>query len=336
MRWRYRFTVLTVVVAVALLGWGAFVTSIDAGMAVPDWPASFGSFDPFQTGYHDPADPAAAWWNRVPILAEHGHRLLGALIGLMTLVLAGWTWVKDPRRWMRWLGVFALVLVIAQGVLGGLRVVYASMNLAMVHACVAQIFFSLLVAMTLFTSRGWLRADGLAVSSSTSASSVPLLRALAVATAVVLYGQIILGVLLRHPGTGIDPMLAGIHMTGAFVALGLIAATFAVVRRHFKADRLVRRGANALLGIVVVQMLLGFTAYFTLLDESGMLQPSNVQVIVNSAHLIVGALLMASAVCLAILALRRTARGTAASRGGAASASASRRTGPTLQPSSAR
>ncbi len=299
-RWRYRFSILTVLVGVALIGWGGFVTSINAGLAVPDWPASFGSFDPFTTGFHDPGDPAAAWWDRVPILAEHGHRLWGALIGLLTMTLAAWTWGADPRTWMRRLGLAALALVIAQGVLGGLRVVLVSVDLAVVHACVAQIFFSLLVAMTLFTSRGWMQGAPPA-SRSEKAS---LLRWMAGLTAAALYGQIILGALLRHPGTGIDPMLAGVHIAGAFVATGLIAATYAVVRRHFGGRRMLRRAAGAMAGLLAAQVALGFTAYFVLLDEAGMLQPSNFQVIVNTSHLIIGTLLMASAAILALLAWR--------------------------------
>ena len=308
MRWRHRSTILAVLVAVALIGWGGFVTSIDAGMAVPDWPASFGSFDPFQTGFHDPADPAAAWWNRVPILAEHGHRLLGMLMGLFTVVLALWTWRADPRRWMRVLGFAALGLVIAQGVLGGLRVRLISVDLAVVHACVAQIFFSLLVALALFTSKGWMQARPLSASLEN-----PLrLRWMAGLTAAMLYVQIILGALLRHPGTGLDPMLAGIHMAGAFVAAGLIITTFVLVRQR-STGRLLRWAASAMLGLLIAQVALGFTAYFVLLDEAGVLQPSNFQVVVNTSHLVVGTLLMASAVSLLLLAWHRPARAAAPS-----------------------
>ena len=89
---RRRFTAVTLLVSVLLLGWGAFVTSIDAGLAVPDWPTSFNSFDPF--------NPWPAWWTVTPILAEHGHRLLGALVGMLTAVLAVWTWKLDDRPWM--------------------------------------------------------------------------------------------------------------------------------------------------------------------------------------------------------------------------------------------
>src|SRR5690554_6485033 len=127
---RFWYTIALYATTVVLIGWGGFVTSIDAGLAVPDWPTSFNSYDPF--------NPWPEWWTLTPVLAEHGHRLLGALVGLLTIGLAVWTWRFDERRWMRRLGFGALVLVILQGTLGGLRVVFASLDLAVVHACVAQ------------------------------------------------------------------------------------------------------------------------------------------------------------------------------------------------------
>ena len=121
-RWRYRFTVLTGLSTILLMAWGAFVTSINAGLAVPDWPSSFNSYDPF--------NPWPEWWKLTPVLAEHGHRLLGMLTGALTLILAVWTWIAEPRGWLKKLAIIALVLVSLQGVLGGLRVVWLSLDLA--------------------------------------------------------------------------------------------------------------------------------------------------------------------------------------------------------------
>lgn len=289
-RWRHRFTLLTTVVTTALLAWGAFVTSINAGLAVPDWPTSFNSLDPF--------NPWPSWWTLTPVLAEHGHRLLGALVGLLTVVLAVWTWLADPRRWMRRLGVGALVLVIAQGTLGGLRVVWVSLDLAVVHACVAQIFFSTVVAMALFTSPSWLRG-------AAPGGGVPQrLRAWALGTAGMIYVQIILGALLRHPGTGIDPLLAGLHIAGAVLATAAVLYTGTYAHRHVAAAP-VRRTARAMLGLLALQVTLGVTAYVVTLDEAGMVRASNLQVVVNTTHMVVGALLMASAVGLVLLAHRQ-------------------------------
>ncbi|MDX1547213.1 MAG: COX15/CtaA family protein [Rhodothermales bacterium] len=299
-RYRFRFTVLTVVVTVALMAWGGLVTSIDAGLAVPDWPTSFGSMDPFATGYEDPSDPSARWWHHLPILAEHGHRLLGALVGLLTLILAGWTWFRDDRRWMRRLGLGVLALVIFQGILGGLRVTEVSLTLAMVHACTAQIFFALLVAMALFTSAAWRHGGG----SVPATAGGRRLRHRALATAIAIYLQIVLGALLRHFGTGIDPFFAGIHIGGAVAVVGLIGMTVYLVRRHAGGAPLVRRAGAVLLGTVGVQFALGLMAFAVLLFETQAGRRSLVQIVLNSAHLIVGAVLLAAAVCLVLLSRR--------------------------------
>lgn len=295
-RWRFRFTVLTSVTTVLLLGWGAFVTSINAGLAVPDWPSSFNSYDPF--------NPWPEWWKLTPVLAEHGHRLLGALVGLFTLILAAWTWIADPRRWMRLLAVGALVLVTAQGVLGGLRVVLISLDLAVVHACVAQIYFGTIIGLCIFTSRSWLERD----LGQFDPGRLPTLRRVAIVTVVVLYIQIILGALLRHPGTGIDPVLVLLHLGGAVTATAAIVVLFGHVRRHHRRARIVGPAVRILVGLVVVQFALGITAYFVTLDDSGILQPSNLQVLVNTTHMVTGALLMGAAVA-ALLGAYHLVRG---------------------------
>lgn len=291
--WRRRFSVLTVVFTALLISWGGFVTSINAGMAVPDWPSTFGSYDPFKTGLQ-------GWWRQTPVLAEHGHRLLGALVGLCTLVLAGWTWLKDPRRWMRGLGLSALVLVIVQGVLGGIRVTENSIALAAIHASMAQIFFSLLVAMTLFTTTGWLRARHRPASRAPAAS----LRRLTLATAGLLYGQIVLGALLRQFGHGIDQTFALIHITGAFVVTGFVFATFVSIQKHFDDTPPLKRGGWAMLLMLGLQFALGLFAYLVLINDMAQSIRSGLQIILTVAHVIVGALLMAATVWTTLLAWR--------------------------------
>lgn len=302
-RWRYRYSILTTAVAVLLISWGGLVTSIDAGLAVPDWPTSFGSYDPFQTGFEDPTDPSARWWHRLPVLAEHGHRLLGALVGFLIIGLALWTWRADPRSWMRKLGFVALGLVIFQGILGGLRVIWVSLDLAVVHALVAQIFFALLVAMTLFTAKGWLQSP----SSPPISPALDRLKRLSTATVVVLYIQIILGALLRHPGFGVDLVFSSIHIVGAIAVVVLVLLTFSQVRQHFGDYSLLNRSAWLMLGIVTVQILLGFSAFTILLLDTNLAQRSVLQVVLNSSHLVVGALLMAATVSLWLLSFRKSA-----------------------------
>ncbi len=282
------FTLLTFLVAIALLAWGAFVTSIDAGLAVPDWPTSFDSYDPF--------NPWPNWWTVTPVLAEHGHRLMGALVGFLTLVLAFWTWRAESRSWMRKLGFAALALVIAQGTLGGLRVVWVSLDLAVVHACVAQLFFALLACMTLFQTESWSNPKPMARRSGVR-------HILWIAPASV-YLQIIFGALLRHPGTGIDTTLVAIHLGWAFVATAMVAVMVSRIRTTMPMGGWLDKMSLSVITILVLQVALGLFAYFVLLDESGRIQPSNVQVIANTAHMVIGALLFASTVTTAVLAAR--------------------------------
>ena len=299
-RWRHRYSIFGIALSLALIGWGGVVTSIDAGLAVPDWPSSFGSYDPLHTGFNDSANPSSRWWRHLPILAEHGHRLLGALVGLWVLTLALWTWRADPRRWMRILGASALGLVILQGVLGGLRVLWVSLDLAVAHALGAQLFFSVIVAMTLFTSPPWVRGH-------VAPAAPEKARRLSLATALAIYGQILLGALLRHPGAGVHLGFTMVHVTGSLVVLGLILATCSCVRRDFPSNRLLNRAAWAMIGAVVAQMLLGLFALIVLVFESSLAERSATQVTLNSAHVVLGALLLGIAVCLMLLLMRRAA-----------------------------
>ena len=286
----HKFILVTIGATLCLVGWGGFVTSINAGLAVPDWPTSFNSWDPLS--------PFPGWWQQTPVLAEHGHRLLGALVGLLTLVLAAWTWKVDPRLGMRALGVMTLVVVILQGVLGGLRVILVSLDLAIVHAVTAQIFLGLLVALAVMTSEGWLtRSDQ---------TELPKERARiakwAIGAAFAILFQIALGALLRHPGEGIDLLLAMTHITGAFVVFAVVFHLIRIGLGDHRDDDRLRRGLMGIMLVLTSQVILGITAYFVLLNQKGMVVPSNLQVIVNSLHVVVGAVLWGAAVAIAVWA----------------------------------
>ena len=147
--WLYWFAVLTALATLALIGIGGLVTSHEAGMSVPDWPTTY--------GYNMFLFPINKWLGG--IFYEHSHRLLASLVGLMTTILAIWLWLKDSRPWMHWLGVAAFLLVVAQGVLGGLRVTMHMDSLGIYHATIAQLFFVLTCAIALFTSRWWMKLE---------------------------------------------------------------------------------------------------------------------------------------------------------------------------------
>ena len=137
--WLHWFAVLAAAATFLLLGAGGLVTSHGAGMSVPDWPNSY--------GYNMFLFPPSKWVGG--IFYEHTHRLWASAVGLMTTILAVWIWLKDSRRWMKWLGVAAFLLVVLQGVLGGLRVVLIDADLGIVHGIVGQTFFVLMCALAL-------------------------------------------------------------------------------------------------------------------------------------------------------------------------------------------
>lgn len=134
-RWPRFWAVLLVCTTFPLIWVGGLVTSYDAGMAVPDWPSTYGYnlfLYPWQTWLFGPWD----------LVIEHGHRLLGALAGVVTILLNVSVWRCDHRRWMRWIALTALLLVIGQGLLGGARVHFDQRTIAMIHGCVGPSFFA--------------------------------------------------------------------------------------------------------------------------------------------------------------------------------------------------
>lgn len=297
-RWRFHYAASGLVLCLILVSWGGVVTSIEAGLAVPDWPTSFGSYDPLATGYSDPEDPNSRWWQVGPILAEHGHRLLGALVGLWVVGLALWTLIADSRHWVRIVAVSAVGLVIAQGILGGLRVMWTSTDLAVVHAMGAQLFFCTATALTLFNSRTWLEHS---IESSTKISH---LRTRIIATTAAVYLQILLGALLRHPGDGVDLIFVTIHASGSVVALSLVIVTCGYIREYFNDKPILNRGAWWMLTSLGVQMVLGMVTLTVLLFDSGQGTRSLAQVILSSSHLVVGTILMGSCACVMLGTLR--------------------------------
>jgi heme a synthase len=149
--WLSRFAKLVIFATLCLIFIGGLVTTKDAGMSVPDWPTTF-HYSMFSV-------PFAKWVGEQAIASgvfyEHSHRLFASLVGLLTTMLAIWLWKSEPRRWLRWLGVGAFLLVVAQGVIGGLRVTNNSILLAIIHGCTAQAFLCVLVLIAAALSPRW-------------------------------------------------------------------------------------------------------------------------------------------------------------------------------------
>lgn len=168
---------------------GGLVTSHEAGMAVPDWPNSF--------GYNMFLFPISRWVGGV--LFEHTHRLIASGVGLLTIALCILTWVIEDRLWVKWLTVIALLAVIIQGVLGGLRVTEHNALLGLFHGCLAQGYFSLMATVALVTSRFWRR-----IEPAFDERVVRRLRFWTVTVAVMLFIQLALGASMRHSHTGLS------------------------------------------------------------------------------------------------------------------------------------
>src|SRR6476660_8128039 len=146
--WLHRIALLTAAATFPLIFMGGLVTSHGAGMSVPDWPNSY--------GYNMFLFPPRLWVGG--ILYEHTHRLMGTVVGMLSIALTIAAWKTETRAWARWLATGVLGAVIFQGILGGLRVVWVNLDLAIVHACFAQAFFCLAVLTALVTSRWWVEA----------------------------------------------------------------------------------------------------------------------------------------------------------------------------------
>ena len=239
--WPHRLAVITAGATFLLILAGGLVTNTGAGLAVPDWPTTF--------GYNMFLYP----WSKMVggIFYEHSHRLIGSAVGLLTLTLTLVLWAVEPRRWIRRLGSAALLAVIIQGVLGGLRVVLLQDTLAIVHGALAQAFFGLTAALALFTSCEW-KEEVRPLSGEGSGH----LFWLAALTTGGMYLQLVVGALLTHVGARLDAHL----LLATLIVILVPNLAVRILARHADRPGLVRP-AIVLCGLLVLQFLLGLGSY---------------------------------------------------------------------------
>jgi len=263
---------------------GALVTSNDAGLSVPDWPTSFGSL------YRIPPMVGGVKY-------EHGHRMFAEYVGLLIIVLAIWTQRAEKRKWMKALGWIALVAVIGQGVLGGITVLRKlPWVVSTAHATLAQTIFCVVISMALFTSKNWLQ-DSEGIAEANFAVSTPTLVGL---SATCVWVQLILGAAFRHTGIKLLP-----HIVGACVVTVMLSWTVVRILTRYNREAQLRRPAQLILAMLMVQLGLGFASYVSrllwMLDPP---QPTTWIVLSTVLHVAGGAIVLAATVVLAIQAQR--------------------------------
>ncbi len=287
-----------------LVALGAFTTTIGAGMAFPDWPLSNGSLNP------------SGWLTNLAMFAEHSHRLSAMTMGLLTAALAAWLWLAESRAWLRRLSYYALGLVVAQGVVGGLRVLFNRVQVealatslgrlfAMLHACLAQAFACVLIAIAVSCSRAWISRPVPVGRGAQRAGTL---------CCAVLFVQLAVAAVMRHsfaglaitsfpfstPQGGLLPAAwdfgVAIHFAhrvmACLVALSILAFSVALWR-DAGAPATMKVGSLALVGLVTLQITLGAAIILTMRS-----------VMVTTLHVLVGALTLVTAFWLAWLAHR--------------------------------
>jgi cytochrome c oxidase assembly protein subunit 15 len=289
--WLNRYLRFMVLATLFLIVAGGLVTSQDYGLAVPDWPKSYGMWFPPMIG---------------GVFYEHGHRMIAGFVGILTVIMTGWLWWKEPRKWVRLFGTGALLAVIAQAVLGGITVLYFLPTwVSTLHATLAQTFFCMIVSLMVFTSRWWKENHSTAPSQQQPTTRFA-------ATTLLIYVQLILGSWMRHSNAALAipdfPLALGriippfdtpeiaihfSHRVGALLVLLAIVWNFVVVLRSYNQNSSLKRPAWLLLVLVLVQVTLGAFTVWT-----------KTSVLYATSHVAVGAILLATSLVLTLRSYR--------------------------------
>jgi cytochrome c oxidase assembly protein subunit 15 len=296
--WLHRFAKLVASATFILIFIGGLVTSTESGLAVPDWPTTYGHFM-----FSFPLSQMVGG-----IVYEHGHRMVASVVGMLMVILAIWLWLKEPRRWVKQLGLVALLAVITQGILGGITVLLLLPTAVSVsHAALAQTFFCLTICLALFTSTEWQQSP-----AKVEDSHRPSLHVLTVATTAVVYVQLLLGAVMRHTKSGLAipdfPLAFGgllppfdsakiaihfSHRVGALIVAILAIWTIARIMRYHRQEKKLYRPAFLLACALVMQLTLGALTIWT-----------QKAVIPTTAHVATGALILGTSLVLALRAHR--------------------------------
>jgi len=294
--WLHRLAKFVAAATFILIFVGGLVTSTDSGLAVPDWPTTYGHFM-----FSFPLSQMVGG-----ILYEHGHRMVASVVGMLMTVLAIWIWFKEPRQWVRRLGLVALIAVIIQGVLGGITVLFLLPTAVSVsHGALAQTFFCLTICLALFTSPNWQ-----SLHAKVEDTQRPSLQRLTMITTALIYVQLILGAVMRHTKSGLAipdfPLAFGkiiptfaseqiaihfAHRVGALVVSIFVIWTISrIIQQHRDEPRLLRP-ALLLASALLLQITLGALTIWT-----------QKAVTPTTAHVATGALILGTSLVLALRA----------------------------------
>lgn len=276
----HRLSILLASMTVILLVAGALVTSNEAGDSVPDWPLSFGRWV-INSNYFV-----------ANVRYEYSHRVIAFFVAATTMALAIRVCTAASRSAIRKLVLVAFGGVLTQALIGGARVAFPAYKplIAIPHALVAQSFFALIVSLAVVTSAGWHKKR---LFNEDSGNPSP--RWLAVITACAVLAQAALGAGFRHGAFGVTP-----HISGAVVvSLLTICTTLLILRRHGR-EAYLRRPALAVLVLLFLQLNLGLLAYVARLKSNSDPQPLEPMITLTVAHVVVGALTLASVIVLGL------------------------------------
>jgi cytochrome c oxidase assembly protein subunit 15 len=295
--WLFAFCIFALCWITPLLFAGGFTTSIRAGMAFLDWPLSNGSLNPQD------------WTTQSDMRAEHSHRLLGMIVGLLSLSLMLFCWLREARTWIRvWSRVLVLVVVL-QGVLGGARVRFDALNtmadhnvvaqsFAVIHACGAMVVLGILVALTLGSSKHWIEQErGYPPKVPTT------IKRWGIACTVAIFLQILVGAIMRHAEAGLAiaqfPLARqgsllpsywdfGVsihfaHRVGAIIVTLMLLFYLSKLWVEPSSRKAFIIGILAVLGLLLIQVYLGALTIWTVRNPY-----------VATIHHLVGAFLLAS------------------------------------------
>ncbi|MDP8244244.1 MAG: COX15/CtaA family protein [Candidatus Hinthialibacter antarcticus] len=277
---------------------GGLVTSYDAGLAVVDWPNTFGN-----NMFLYPLSRMTGG-----IYYEHTHRLIGSLVGLTTIAVFISVIARDSRKWIISLAGFALLLVIVQGIMGGLRVtgnftmsnneadMAPSIVLAIIHGVNGQLFFGLMIALSAFLSLRWLSDEKPAYHSSSSID-----RWLTIITLIIIVIQLIFGAVLRHVSS-----LLLLHITWAGIVLTLVLVVGIRAWGLYPQKTLITRLGLGLIAVTSLQLALGFVALMAIHENEETKAYTALEVIAPTAHQAVGAMVLGMIVLLAVWIFRLT------------------------------